>query len=59
MPGCVWPAPPVALLLSAGQADGNPYLVLGPDALAQAGFRPVHLLADKACFHPSTRGKLR
>jgi putative transposase len=29
------------------------------DALALAGHRPVHLLADKACSHPSTRHQLR
>jgi putative transposase len=29
------------------------------DALALAGHRPVHLLADKACSHPSTRRQLR
>jgi transposase len=29
------------------------------DALAQAGHRPAHLLADRACSHPSTRRELR
>jgi putative transposase len=50
---------PVALLLSAGQAGDNPRLVPLLDALAQAGYRPAHLLADKAYSHPSTRRELR
>ena len=50
---------PVALLLSAGQAGDNPRLVPLLDALAQAGHRPAHLLADKAYSHPSTRRELR
>jgi putative transposase len=50
---------PVALLLSAGQAGGNPRLVPLLDALAQGGHRPAHLLADKAYSHPSTRRELR
>jgi putative transposase len=50
---------PVALLLSAGQAGDNPSLVPLLDALAQAGHRPAHLLADKAYSHPSTRQELR
>jgi putative transposase len=49
---------PVALLLSAGQAGDNPRLVPLLDALAQTGHRPVHLLADKAYSHPSTRRQL-
>jgi transposase len=50
---------PVALLLSAGQAGDNPRLVPLLDALSQAGYRPAHLLADKAYSHPSTRRELR
>ena len=50
---------PVALLLSAGQAGVNPRLVPLLDALAQAGHRPAHLLADRAYSHPSTRRELR
>ena len=50
---------PVALLLSAGQAGDNPYLAPLLDALQGAGDRPVHLLADKAYSHPSTRRELR
>jgi putative transposase len=50
---------PVALLLSAGQAGDNPRLVPLLDALAQAGHRPAHLLADRAYSHPSTRQELR
>jgi putative transposase len=50
---------PVALLLSAGQAGDNPWLVPLLDALAQTGHRPAHLLADKAYPHPSTRRELR
>jgi transposase len=49
----------VALLLSAGQAGDNPGLVPLLDTLQQAGYRPVHLLADKAYSHPSTRRELR
>jgi transposase len=50
---------PVALLLSAGQAGDNPRLAPLLDALAQAGYQPAHLLADKAYSHPSTRRELR
>ena len=49
----------VALSLTAGQAGDNPRLVPLLDALAQAGHQPVHLLADKAYSHPSTRRQLR
>lgn len=50
---------PVALLLSPGQAGDNPRLVPLLDALAESGYRPEHLLADKAYSHPSTRRELR
>lgn len=49
----------MALLLSAGQAGDNLHLVPLLDALARAGYRPAHLLADKAYSHPSTRRELR
>lgn len=47
------------MVLSAGQAGDNPFLVPLLDALARAGCRPAHLLADKAYSHPSTRRELR
>ncbi len=47
------------MLLSAGQAGDNPRLVPLLDALARTGYRPAHLLADKAYSHPSTRRELR
>lgn len=50
---------PVALLLSAGQAGDNPYLLPLLDAVKHAGYRPEHVLADKAYSHPSTRRNLR
>ena len=50
---------PVALLLSPGQAGDNPRLVPLLDSLAASGYRPAHLLADKAYSHPSTRRALR
>lgn len=50
---------PVALLLPAGQAGDNPRLVPLLDALARAGYRPAHLLADKAYSHPPARRELR
>jgi putative transposase len=50
---------PVAVLLSAGQAGDNPRLVPLLDVLARTGYRPAHLLADKAYSHPSTRQELR
>lgn len=47
------------MLLSAGQAGDNPRLVPLLDVLARTGYRPAHLLADKAYSHPSTRRELR
>jgi putative transposase len=47
------------MLLSPGQAGDNPRLVPLLVALAEAGHRPEHLLADKAYSHPSTRRELR
>lgn len=47
---------PVAALLSAGQAGDNPMLAPLIETLAETGQCPdVHLLADKAYSHPSTR----
>ena len=50
---------PVTVLLSPGQAGGNPGLVALLDALSESGYRPAHLFADKAYSHPSTRRELR
>lgn len=47
------------MLLSPGQAGDNPRLVPLLEALAEHGYRPEHLLGDKAYSHPSTRRELR
>ena len=55
---------PVGLILSAGQAGDNPQLAPLLDAYQNCwghgpGRPKIHLLADKAYSHPSTRAHLR
>jgi transposase len=50
---------PVTVLLSAGQAGDNPYLLPLLDELQRCGRRPEHLLTDKGYAHPCTRRALR
>jgi putative transposase len=54
---------PVGLIVGPGQAGDNPQLVPLLDDFhgTRAGRRrrPIHLLADKAYSHPSTRTQLR
>ena len=51
---------PVVLILGPGHAGDNPQLVpLLEDYQAVRGRPRIHLLADKAYSHPSTRAQLR
>ena len=51
---------PVGLILGPGQGGDNPLLVpLIEDYQAVRGRPRIHLLADKAYSHPSTRAQLR
>ncbi len=49
----------VTVLLSAGQAGDNPYLIPLLTARKEGDDRKFRLLADKAYSHPSTRQRLR